>query len=151
LLFEHPGERRRLAGNFDGLMLTAVEEMLRYISPVVYFRRTAMADTVVGSQAIKEGDKVVMWYGSANRDGEVFADPDRFDVGRDPNPHVAFGGGGAHLCLGMHVARVEIASMLREVLTRMPDLEPAGQAERMASNFIAGFHSMPVRWTPKPS
>jgi cytochrome P450 len=151
LLFQYPDERRRLAGDLDGLLPTAVEEMLRYVSPVVYFRRTAMADTLIGSQPIREGDKVVMWYGSANRDGDVFADPDRFDVGRDPNPHVAFGGGGAHLCLGMHVARVEIASMVREILTRMPELEPAGEAERLPSNFIAGFHSMPVRWTPKSS
>jgi cytochrome P450 len=149
LLFEHPDERRRLAGDFERLLPTAVEEMLRYTSPVVYFRRTAMADTVIGQHEIKEGDKVVMWYGSANRDADVFEDPDRFDVGRDPNPHLAFGGGGAHLCLGMHVARVEIASLLRQVLTRMPDLEPAGVPERLPSNFIAGIHRMPVRWTPK--
>ena len=88
---------------------TAVEEMLRYTSPVVHFRRTAMEDTVVRGQPIAAGDKLMVFYGSGNRDEEVFADPDRFDVGRDPNPHMAFGGGGPHLCLGLHVARIEIA------------------------------------------
>ena len=78
----------------------------------------------------------------------MFADPDVFDVGRNPNPHVAFGGGGPHLCLGLHVARIEIAAMLRELLTRMPDVEPAGEPEVLASNFIAGVRTMPVRFAP---
>jgi cytochrome P450 len=148
LLFDHPDERARLLGDLDTLLPLAVEEMLRYTSPVVHFRRTAMADTVIRGQEIREGDKVVVWYGAANRDEEFFEDPDRFDIGRDPNPHLAFGGGGAHLCLGMHVARVEIACLLREVLLRLPDLAPAGEPERLASGFIVGYHKMPVRWTP---
>ncbi len=148
LMFEHPAERARLAGDLDGLMLTAIDEMLRYTTPVVHFRRTAMDDTVLHGQEIKAGEKVVMFYGAANRDEDVFADPDRFDVGRSPNPHVAFGGGGPHLCLGMHVARLEIGTMLREVFTRLPDLEPAGEPQRLASNFIAGVHTMPVRYIP---
>lgn len=148
LLFEHPKERERLAGNLDGLLGTAVEEMLRYTSPVSHFRRTAMADTDIRGQEIAAGDKVVIFYGAANRDEEVFIDPDSFDVGRDPNPHLAFGGGGAHLCLGMHVARVEIAALVRELLSRLPDLSPAGDAQRLSSSFIVGYHSMPVRFTP---
>jgi cytochrome P450 len=146
LLFEHPDQRARLMADLDGLLAPAVEEMLRYSSPVVHFRRTATEDTVIRGQEISAGDKVVVWYGSANRDGDVFDDPDTFDVGRDPNPHLAFGGGGAHLCLGMHVARIEIACLLREVLLRLRDLAPAGEPERLASGFIAG-HRMPVRWT----
>jgi cytochrome P450 len=148
LLFDHPDQRARLQADLDGLLPTATEEMLRYTSPVVHFRRTVMEDTVVRDQPIAAGEKVVVFYGSGNRDEDVFADPDRFDVGRDPNPHMAFGGGGPHLCLGLHVARVEIIAMLRELLTRLPDLEPAGQPERLASNFIAGPRTMPVRYTP---
>ena len=148
LLFDHPEQRERLAGNLDGLLGTAVEEMLRYTSPVSHFRRTAMADTEIRGQEIAAGDKVVIFYGAANRDEEVFADPDGFDVARDPNPHLAFGGGGAHLCLGMHVARVEIAALVRELLSRLPDLSPAGDAQRLSSSFIVGYHSMPVRFTP---
>ena len=148
LLFDHPDERARLMADLDGLLPTAVEEMLRYTSPVVNFRRTAMEDTVLRDQPIAAGDKVMVFYGSANRDEDVFADPDRFDVGRTPNPHMAFGGGGPHLCLGLHVARIEIAAMLRELLTRMPDLAPAGEPERLASNFIAGVRTMPVSFTP---
>ncbi len=121
--------------------------MLRYSSPVVHFRRTAMEDTVIRDQPIKAGDKLMVFYGSGNRDEEVFDDPDRFDVGRDPNPHMAFGGGGPHLCLGLHVARLEIAAMLRELLTRLPDLRPAGDPTPLASNFITGTKSMPVAWT----
>lgn len=148
LLFDHPTERARLTADPGALLGPAVEEMLRNTSPVAHFRRTAMADTEIRGQTVAAGDKVVVFYGSANRDEEVFADPDRFDVGRDPNPHLAFGGGGAHLCLGMHVARVEIAALLRELLTRVPDLSPAGEARRLASSFITGYHSMPVRFSP---
>ena len=110
--------------DLDGLLPTAVEEMLRYTSPVVNFRRTAMEDTVIRGQPIAAGDKLMVFYGSANRDEDVFADPDRFDVGRDPNPHIAFGGGGPHLCLGIHVARIEIAAMLRELLVPHPRPRP---------------------------
>jgi cytochrome P450 len=146
LLFDHPDERTRLHDDLDGLLGTAVEEMLRYTSPVVHFRRTAMADTVIRDQAIAAGDKLMVFYGSGNRDEDVFPDPDRFDVGRTPNPHMAFGGGGPHLCLGLHVARIEIAAMLRELLTRMPGLAPAGERQPLASNFISGVRTMPVRW-----
>ena len=148
LLFEHPDQRARLAADLDGLMGSAIEEMLRYTTPVIYFRRTLTEDTEIRDVSMRAGDKVVMLYGSANRDEEVFENADRFDVGRTPNPHMAFGGGGPHLCLGMHVARIEIDAMFRQILTRMPDLRPAGNRHLMASNFIAGVHSMPVQWSP---
>jgi cytochrome P450 len=147
-LFENPDEMRRLQADVDGLTATAVEEMLRYTSPVSHFKRTVMADTELRGQALQAGDRVIVFYGSANRDEDMFADPVRFDVGRNPNPHMAFGGGGPHLCLGMHVARIEIAQMLRELITRIPDLHSAGPIERMHSSFIAGITSMPVAFTP---
>ena len=134
--------------DLDGLMPSAVEEMLRYTSPVANFQRTVMEDTTLRDVDLAAGDRLVVFYGSANRDEEVFEDPDRFDVGRTPNPHLAFGGGGPHLCLGMHVARIEIAAMFRELLTRLPDLEPAGEPELLASSFIAGVKRMPVRFSP---
>jgi len=143
-LFDHPDERARLVADLDRLLPSAVEEMLRYTSPVVNFRRTVMGDTTIGDQPVAAGDKVMLFYGAANRDAEVFDEPDRFDVGRDPNPHLAFGGGGPHLCLGMHVARIEIGVMLRELLRRLPALAPAGRPEPLASNFIAGVRAMPV-------
>ena len=146
LLFDHPEQRQRLMNDVDGLLGTAIEEMLRFTSPVSHFKRTVMEDVEIRGQRIAKGDRVVMFYGSANRDEDVFADADTFDIGRDPNPHVAFGAGGPHLCLGMHVARVELAVMFRELLTRMPHIEPNGPIERMHSSFIAGIHAMPVRY-----
>ena len=146
LLFDHPDQRTKLIGDLDGLLGSAVEEMLRYCSPVTHFKRTAMQDTVVGGQSIKAGERVVMFYGSANRDEDIFENADTFAVARHPNPHVAFGAGGPHLCLGMHVARVELAVMFRELLTRMPHIEAGGPIERMHSSFIAGVHRMPIKY-----
>jgi cytochrome P450 len=147
-LFDHPDERRRLQGDLDGLLPTAIEEMLRWVSPVIYMRRTATRDTELGGRSVAAGDKVVMYYGAANRDEAAFDDPDRFDVGRRPNEHVAFGGGGAHFCLGAHIARIEIEAMLGEVLRRLPDIAPTGPAEWLPSNFISGPKHLPVRFTP---
>jgi cytochrome P450 len=147
-LFEHPGERARLLADLDGLLPTAIEEMLRWVSPVVYMRRTATTDTEMAGVPIRAGDKVVMYYGAANRDPDVFPDPDRFDVSRRPNDHVAFGGGGPHFCLGAHLARLEIEALLREILVRLPDMEPAGPVEWLPSNFISGPKRLPVRFTP---
>jgi cytochrome P450 len=124
-----------------------VEEMLRYVSPVIYMRRTTTCDTELGGTRIAAGDKVVMYYGSANRDESVFANPDDFDIGRTPNDHVAFGGGGTHFCLGAHIARLEIQVMLREILTRLPDIRPAGPPQWLASNFISGLTRLPVQFT----
>ncbi|MFV0309271.1 MAG: cytochrome P450 [Desertimonas sp.] len=148
LLFDHPDERARLVADLDGLMPSAVEEMLRYSSPVAHFQRTVTEDTELRGVPLAAGDRVVVFYGSANRDEEVFEEPNRFDIGRSPNPHQAFGGGGPHLCLGMHVARIEIASMFRELLTRLPDIAPSGPPELLASSFIAGIRTMPVTFTP---
>jgi cytochrome P450 len=147
-LFEHPDERRRLQRDLDGMLPTAVEEMLRWVSPVIYMRRTATQSCELVGTPIDAGDKVVMYYGSANRDERAFAEPDRFDVGREPNEHIAFGGGGPHFCLGSHIARVEIQALLRELLTRLPDIAPSGPAEWLASNFISGPKHLPVRFTP---
>ncbi|MET0151367.1 MAG: cytochrome P450 [Candidatus Binatia bacterium] len=148
VLFRNPGELRRLQGDLDRLLPSSVEEMLRYCSPVVHMRRTATRDAELRGHRIAAGDKVVMFYGSANRDEDVFANPDRFDIARAPNEHVAFGAGGPHFCLGAHIARAEAQAIFREVLTRMPDVEPAGAVERLASIFIAGPRRMPVRFSP---
>ncbi len=123
---------------------TAVEELLRYVSPVMQFRRTATADTVLGDQHIRAGDKVVVWYGAANRDPAVFADPHGLELERRPNPHLAFGVG-PHFCLGAHLARLELAEMLGLLLERVPRLEVAGPVTRVASNFINGVARLPVR------
>jgi cytochrome P450 len=148
-LFAHPDQRARLQADLQ-LLPAAIEEMLRWVSPVVYMRRTVKRDTQLGGRRICEGDKVVMYYGAANRDPAAFDEPDRFDVTRHPNDHVAFGGGGPHFCLGAHIARIEIDAMLREILTRLPDVEPAGPVEWLPSNFISGPKHLPVRFTPTP-
>ncbi|HET7720169.1 MAG TPA: cytochrome P450, partial [Acidimicrobiales bacterium] len=147
VLFAHPDQLARLRAD-RSLLGPAIDEMLRYVSPVVHFRRTATRDTVIGDQPIAEGDKVVVFYPAANRDPAVFADPERFAIDRTPNDHVAFGGGGAHHCLGAHLAKAEISALFSEVLGRMVDLEPAGPVERLNSTFIAGPKRMPVRFRP---
>jgi cytochrome P450 len=143
-LFEHPGERARLTEDL-GLLTSAIEEMLRWTSPVIYMRRTATADTELGGRKIEAGQKVVLYYGAANRDPRAFDEPERFDVTRTPNDHVAFGGGGQHFCLGAQVARVEIEAMFRQLLTRLPDLRKAGQTEWLPSTFISGPRHIRVR------
>jgi len=146
-LFENPDERARLQAD-PALMPKAVEEMLRWVSPVMYFRRTATRDAEIRGQAIREADKVTIWYGSANRDEEIFENADRFDVGRTPNEHIAFGLG-HHFCLGANLARMEIQAIFEELLRRLPDIQLAGSVERLRSNFIHGIKRMPVRFTPE--
>jgi cholest-4-en-3-one 26-monooxygenase len=148
-LMENPAERAKLLAD-PSLVPQAVEEMLRWGTPVMHFRRTAQRDTEIRGQRIAEGDKVVIWYISANRDESVFDDPYRFDVTRAPNEHVAFGGGGPHFCLGANLARLEIRVMFEELLRRMPDMALAGPPQRLRSNFINGIKHMPVQFTPTP-
>jgi cholest-4-en-3-one 26-monooxygenase len=128
------------------LLPTAVDEILRYTTPIMNFRRTSMGDREIGGQPVKDGDKVVIWYASANYDDEVFQDPLRFDVARTPNEHVTFGGGGPHFCLGANLARLELKVMFDALLDRLPLPELAGPVERLHSNFNHGLKRMPVRW-----
>jgi cholest-4-en-3-one 26-monooxygenase len=146
-LLEHPDQRAKLLANPD-LLPSAIEEMLRWASPVMCFRRTAQRDLVLGGQPVAEGEKVVIWYISANRDDSVFDDPFRFDITRNPNPHIAFGGGGPHFCLGANLARLEIRVMFEEVLRRMPEMVQAGTVSRLRSNFINGIKHLPVSFPP---
>jgi cholest-4-en-3-one 26-monooxygenase len=148
-LIEHPDQADRLRAD-SSLYPSAVEEMLRWGSSIHNFRRTATSDTVLGGQEIEAGDKVVIYYLAANRDPEVFENPHVFDIGRTPNDHVAFGGGGIHFCLGANLARSEIKAMIGQVVERMPNLELNGDVSRMRSDFINGIKSMPVRFTPTP-
>ena len=126
-------------------MASAREELLRWTSPVIYMRRTAKHDVELGGAKIREGQKVVMYFGAANRDPEKFDRPDTLDLARTPNEHIAFGTG-PHGCLGQHIARVEIDAILLEVLSRMNDLTLAGEPEWLPSNFISGPKTMPVRF-----
>ncbi len=144
-LFEHPDQWQRLLAH-PGLAPTAAEEIVRWVSPVNLFRRTAAADTELGGRAIGEGDKVVVFYTSANRDAGVFAEAQRFDVGRAVNPHVGFGGGGPHFCLGRHLAALELRVLLQALTERMPDIRLDGEPSRLRSNFINGIKHMPVRF-----
>jgi cholest-4-en-3-one 26-monooxygenase len=143
-LIEHPDEFERLAKD-DALLPTAVDEILRWATPVIYFRRTATQDTEIRGVPIQTGDRVAMWFLSANYDEDVFEDPMRFDVGRQPNPHTAFGRGGPHFCLGSFLARLEIRVLLEEMLARDVRFELTGAPVRLSSNFVNGFKSIPVR------
>ncbi len=147
-LCDHPDERRKWQADLEGLTPTAIEEIVRWASPVIHFRRTVTQDTKLGGQALREGEKIVLWYNSANRDEDVFEDPYRFDVTRTPNEHVAYGGPGAHHCLGANLARREIGVVFRELLSRLPDLEITGPPEMLRSNFIHGIKRMPCAFTP---
>jgi cholest-4-en-3-one 26-monooxygenase len=141
-LIQHPDERERLCDD-RSLLPSAVEEMLRWVTPLISFRRTATRDVELRGQRIRENDKVVMFYPSANRDEEVFPEPNRFDVARQPNEHLSFGIG-QHICLGLNLARLEIRVMFEELL-RLPRLELDGPVVRARSNFMNTIQSMPVR------
>jgi cytochrome P450 len=143
-LTNNPDQRRWLTEDLNGRIGSAVEEFIRWATPVMTFRRTATRDTVLSGQEIKAGEWVVMFYQSANRDESVFVDPWRFDLSRDPNPHLGFGGGGPHFCLGSQLARTQLRSIFTELLTRVPDFE-VGDPAYLHSNFIDGIKSMPVR------
>jgi cytochrome P450 len=144
-LIQHPGALAALRRE-PQLLPDAIEEMLRWCTPVMQFRRTATCDAEIRGERILKGQKVVMFYPSANRDEEVFPEPDRFDIRREPNPHVAFGGGGTHFCLGASLARLEIRCLFEAVLERLYDIELDGPVDRLHSWFIDGPRRMPVRF-----
>ncbi len=146
---QHPEQWERLRAD-PGLLPAAAEEVLRWTCPTHFMRRTAAADTELGGAAIRAGDKVVLWYVSGNRDEAEFADPAAFDVGRSPNRHLSFGRGGPHLCLGVHLARLEVRIVLAALARRVRRLELAGPPRRIRSNFTNGLRSLPVRLEPGP-
>lgn len=149
-LLEHPEQLARLREDpSPELFRTMAEEMLRWATPVHHFRRTAAVDTELNGTAINAGDKVTTWFVSGNRDESVFDDPETFDVGRSPNPHMAFGPGGVHHCLGSHLAKMEIAIAYEQLLERVDTIELAGPVERLRSNFFNGIKRMPVRVTAR--
>lgn len=147
LLTEHPEQRDIWLADIEGVTPTAVEEIVRWASPVIFMRRTLAVDAVLGGQPMTTGDKVAMFYWAANRDPMHFADPDSFDVRRAPNPHVGFGGPGPHFCLGAHLARREMSVIFKELLTRIPDIHATAQPQQLRSMFINGIKHLPVEFT----
>jgi cytochrome P450 len=144
LLTDHPDQRAMLLADCEGRIGAAVEEIVRYVSPVIWMRRSVTRDTALNGHQFREGDKTVLFYWAANRDESVFGSAaDRFDITRSPNPHVGFGAAGPHFCLGAHLARREITAMLRELLHRVPDIRAAGEPDRLLSSFINGIKHLP--------
>ena len=147
LLTDNPGQRALLLADFEGRIAGAVEEIVRVASPVMFMRRTLTQDYTMNGQDYRAGDKVALFYWSANRDEAVFTDPARFDITRSPNPHVGFGAAGPHFCLGAHLARREITVALRELLGRIPDIRAAGPPDRLLSSFINGIKHLDCTFT----
>ena len=145
LFTEFPDQRALLLADLENRIEGAVDEIVRYASPVTFMRRTLTRDYTMNGQDYREGDKVVLYYYSANRDEAVFADPGRFDITRSPNPHVGFGAAGPHFCLGAHLARRELTVMLRELLARVPDIT-AGEPDRLLSSFVNGIKRLPCQF-----
>ena len=150
-LTDFPEQRAWLMEDLDGRLPMAVEEIIRWATPIMTFRRTAAHDTELGGQHITAGDKVIMFYSSANMDTEVFDHPEQLDLSRHPNKHVAFGGGGIHHCLGAQLARRQIAATFRELLTRLPDIHTVGEPELGNGNFVHTVMSMTAEFTPETS
>jgi cholest-4-en-3-one 26-monooxygenase len=146
-LIEHPDQWAKLKAD-PGLIPTAADEIVRWVTPVNMFRRTAMADVEVGGVGIKQGEKVVIYYTSANRDETVFTDPDTFDIARETNPHVGFGGGGPHFCLGRHLAKLELECLFRSLIQQVDHVELIAGPRRLRSNFINGIKEMTVKFVP---
>ena len=145
-----PAERARLLTDFDRFGETAVEEILRWATPGVYIRRTAKIDTEIGAQRITAGENVVLWFRSGNRDESVFEDPYRFDISRTPNPHLAFGGGGRHFCLGNGLARMELRAMLQTLLEELPDIHLLEEPRWLPTpQYVLVEGPMPCRFTPR--
>ena len=147
-LTEHPAQRALLVEDVTGRVDTAVEEVVRWASPLIHMRRTAARDVILREQEIKAGEKVVLWYCSGNRDEEHWGNPYEFDILRQPNRHQGFGGGGPHYCLGAALARQMLKALLTEIFTRIPDIE-AGEPDFLVANFIHGIKRLPVQWTPE--
>jgi methyl-branched lipid omega-hydroxylase len=147
LFTDHPDQRRLVLEDFEGRIGGAVEEIIRYSTPVIFMRRNVTRDHEMNGHTYRAGDKVLLFYNSANRDEAVFDHPDVFDVTREPNPHVGFGGPGAHFCLGANLARREMTVMLRELFTRLPDIRAAGEPDRLLSGFINGYKRLPCTFT----
>jgi cytochrome P450 len=145
-LHEHPDQRARWMAD-PSLTPTAVEEIVRWVSPVTWMRRTATEDTEVNGHPVKAGDKLILFYQAANRDPAVFGDPEVFDLSRDPNPHVGFGAHGPHFCLGAHLARREIGVAFRTLFDKLPDLEVCGEPQRLKNSFVNGLKRLPARLT----
>jgi len=148
--FQNPDQWRKLVDD-RSLLPGAVEEMLRFVSPVMNFRRQTTEAFDLRGQRIEADQKVVFFHCSANRDEDVFEAPDRFDITRHPNPHMAFGGGGPHFCLGANLARMEIRVMFQHLLDRVPDIHQDGDVQRLRSAFINGVKHLPVAFTPGPA
>jgi methyl-branched lipid omega-hydroxylase len=147
-LTRHPDQRALWAADPSAIAATGVDEVVRWASPVIWMRRTVASDTVLGETALHEGDKVIMFYNSANRDEEVFEDPFTFDVRRNPNPHIGFGAAGPHFCLGAHLARQEIDVMFRRLFERLPDIQAEGEPDRLLSPFINGIKHLDCTFSP---
>jgi len=148
-LTANPDQLDLWLADIDGITPTAVDEIIRMSSPVIHFRRTVTTDGArLGDREFSAGDKVVLWYNSANRDEAVFDDPDRFDVTRDPNHHVGFGGPGPHFCMGSHLARREISVLYRHLLRRLPDIHATAPPDRLRANFVNGVKRLPCAFTP---
>jgi cytochrome P450 len=145
---QHPDQRALWQADPARIAATGVDEVVRWGSPVIWMRRTVAADTVLGDTELHEGDRVIMFYSSANRDEDVFDDPFTFDVRRDPNPHIGFGAAGPHFCLGTHLARQEIDVMFRRLFERLPDIESVGEPDRLLSPFINGIKHLDCKFTP---
>jgi len=143
LLTEHPDQRELLLADLEGRLPGAVEEIVRYVTPVIWMRRSVTRDCALNGHEYREGDKVVLFYWAANRDDSVFPDPERFDITRSPNPHVGFGAAGPHFCLGAHLARREIRVMLHELLRRVPQVRASAEPDRLLSSFINGIKHLP--------
>lgn len=150
-LSDFPEQRAWLMEDLDGRLPIAVEEIIRWATPIMTFRRTAARDTELGGHHITEGDKVILFYSSANMDTEVFDHPEQLNLSRSPNKHVAFGGGGIHHCLGAQLARRQINATFRELLTRLPDIHTVGEPELGNGNFFHTVMSMTAQFTPEKS
>jgi methyl-branched lipid omega-hydroxylase len=146
LFTEHPDQRALLLADLEGRLPSTVEEIVRYVSPVIFMRRSVTRDCTLNGHSFREGDRCVLFYWAANRDESVFTDPGRFDITRSPNPHVGFGAAGPHFCLGAHLARREITVMLRELMTKVPTIRASAEPDRLLSSFINGIKRLPCEF-----